>query len=268
MSNKNLQTNTTSALHNPIMEAGGKDHPPMFAHGNYVQWKFGIKRYIDTKPNHELIHYCLTHEPYKYQFKVPSATTATPGIDGLIMWKAIERLKQELEVVSDEEATPRDKEIEKLMALISMSFKKIYKPTNNNLRTSSNTRNKIIDNTSRSDRRIGYDRQTRRYKNHMAVNVARARDNVVNWMDDTHDATEDQELEAHYMYMTKIQEVNPDAADNSRPIFNTKLLEKDEHDLLDSLIELMKLEIDGSKKINKSLESSNKALREANMFLL
>ncbi|GJR48496.1 hypothetical protein Tco_0469250 [Tanacetum coccineum] len=44
------------------------------------------------------------------------------------------------EVVSDEEDTPRDKEIAKLIALISTSFKKIYKPTNNNPRISSNTR--------------------------------------------------------------------------------------------------------------------------------
>ncbi|GJY89207.1 hypothetical protein Tco_0503835 [Tanacetum coccineum] len=40
-----------------------------------------------------------------------------------------------------------------------------------------------------------------------------------------------------------------------------------ERELLASLIEQMKLEIDGSKKTNKSLESSNKALREANTFL-
>nr|GEY12475.1 hypothetical protein [Tanacetum cinerariifolium] len=33
--------------------------------GNYVQWKSRIKRYIDTKPNHELIHYCLTNPLYK-----------------------------------------------------------------------------------------------------------------------------------------------------------------------------------------------------------
>nr|GFA19016.1 hypothetical protein [Tanacetum cinerariifolium] len=25
-----------------------------------------IKRYIDTKPNHELIHYCLKNPPYKF----------------------------------------------------------------------------------------------------------------------------------------------------------------------------------------------------------
>nr|GFA11594.1 hypothetical protein [Tanacetum cinerariifolium] len=48
------------------MEAGSKDRPPMLAPGNYVQWKFRIKRYIDTKPNHELIHHCLKNPPYKF----------------------------------------------------------------------------------------------------------------------------------------------------------------------------------------------------------
>nr|GEZ38303.1 hypothetical protein [Tanacetum cinerariifolium] len=37
----------------------------MLAPGNYVQWKSIIKRYIDTKPNHELIHYCLENPPYQ-----------------------------------------------------------------------------------------------------------------------------------------------------------------------------------------------------------
>nr|GEX93142.1 hypothetical protein [Tanacetum cinerariifolium] len=38
----------------------------MLAPGNYVQWKSRIKRYIDTKPNHELIHHCLKNPPYKF----------------------------------------------------------------------------------------------------------------------------------------------------------------------------------------------------------
>nr|GEW38964.1 hypothetical protein [Tanacetum cinerariifolium] len=49
-----------------------------------------------------------------------------------------ERVKNQ---VAEDEASSKDKEIDKLMALISMSFKKIYKPTNNNIRTSSNTKN-------------------------------------------------------------------------------------------------------------------------------
>ncbi|GJW09856.1 ribonuclease H-like domain-containing protein [Tanacetum coccineum] len=66
--NNNLQTQTSNALYNAIMEAGGKDRPPMLALGNYVQWKFRIKRYIDTKPNNELIYYCLQNPPYKFKW--------------------------------------------------------------------------------------------------------------------------------------------------------------------------------------------------------
>nr|GFA68110.1 hypothetical protein [Tanacetum cinerariifolium] len=51
------------------MEAGSKDRPPMLAPGNYVQWKSRIKRYINIKPNHELIHYYLTNPPYKLDWK-------------------------------------------------------------------------------------------------------------------------------------------------------------------------------------------------------
>nr|GFB27926.1 hypothetical protein [Tanacetum cinerariifolium] len=41
------------------------------------------------------------------------------------------------------------------------------------------------------------------------------------WKDDTDDESDDQELEAHYMYMAKLQQVSPDAVD-SGPIFNTE----------------------------------------------
>ncbi|GKC65354.1 hypothetical protein Tco_1097952, partial [Tanacetum coccineum] len=66
--NTNLQTQTSNAIHNAIMEAGGKDRTPMLAPGNYVQCKSRIKRYIDTKPNNELIHYCLQNPPYKFKW--------------------------------------------------------------------------------------------------------------------------------------------------------------------------------------------------------
>nr|GEZ60658.1 hypothetical protein [Tanacetum cinerariifolium] len=54
---------------------------------------------------------------------------------------------------SEEDSDPvqaqRDKEMQKNLALIAKYFKNIYKPTNNNLRTSSNSRNKNVDTTSR-----------------------------------------------------------------------------------------------------------------------
>ncbi|GKA45747.1 hypothetical protein Tco_0738543 [Tanacetum coccineum] len=50
---------------------------------------------------------------------------------------------------SDPEQAQRDKDMQTNLALIAKSFKKIYKPTKNNLRTSSNTRNKNVDTTPR-----------------------------------------------------------------------------------------------------------------------
>ncbi|GKA35447.1 retrovirus-related pol polyprotein from transposon TNT 1-94 [Tanacetum coccineum] len=65
----------------------------------------------------------------------------------------------------------KEKEINKLMALISLSFKKIYKPTNNNLRTSSNTSRANQDNSPRTSRGTGYDNQR-------AVNVPGSRETL------------------------------------------------------------------------------------------
>nr|GFB54980.1 hypothetical protein [Tanacetum cinerariifolium] len=78
------------------MEAGGKVRPPMLAPGNYVQWKSRIKRYIDTKPNHELIHYCLKNLPYKFTWadKEVLVTEVDACPNACEMWKAIKRLKQ------------------------------------------------------------------------------------------------------------------------------------------------------------------------------
>nr|GEY76266.1 hypothetical protein [Tanacetum cinerariifolium] len=74
--NNNMQTQMSTTLHNAIMEAGSKDRPPMLAPGNYIQWKSRIKRYIDTKPNRELIHYCLMNPLYDLGWKEKSILDA------------------------------------------------------------------------------------------------------------------------------------------------------------------------------------------------
>nr|GEV02065.1 retrovirus-related Pol polyprotein from transposon TNT 1-94 [Tanacetum cinerariifolium] len=75
---------------------------------------------------------------------------------------------------SDPEQAQRDKDMQKNLALIAKYFKKIYKPTNNNLRTSSNSRNKNVDTTPRYKN----DNQSGQFGNQRTVNVARARENV------------------------------------------------------------------------------------------
>nr|GFB74884.1 hypothetical protein [Tanacetum cinerariifolium] len=49
------------------------------------------------------------------------------------------------------------------------------------------------------------------------------------WRDDTDDESEDQELEAHYMYMAQLQDVSPNAAD-SGPIFDSEPVQKVSND--------------------------------------
>ncbi|GKG14820.1 hypothetical protein Tco_0354420, partial [Tanacetum coccineum] len=57
------------------------------------------------------------------------------------------------ESVSEEDSDPeqarRDKDMQKNLALLAKYFKKLYKPTNNNLRTSLNSKNKTEDTTPR-----------------------------------------------------------------------------------------------------------------------
>nr|GEY91731.1 hypothetical protein [Tanacetum cinerariifolium] len=70
------------------------------------------------------------------------------------------------------------------------------------------------------------------------------------WKDDTDDESVDQELEAHYMYMAKLQQVSLDVVD-SGPIFDKEPEQKNEEDadlaeereLLASLIAKLKCEI-------------------------
>ncbi|GJX83100.1 hypothetical protein Tco_0332581, partial [Tanacetum coccineum] len=62
---------------------------------------------------------------------------------------------------NDPEQAQRDKDMQKSITLISKYFTKIYKPTNNNLRTSSNSKNKNVD----SNPSTGNDRQTGQFRN-------------------------------------------------------------------------------------------------------
>nr|GEU70285.1 hypothetical protein [Tanacetum cinerariifolium] len=347
MSNTNniMQTQTSNALHNAIMEAGGKDHPPMLALGST---ETTTKRYMENYKN-------VTQDIRdQLNAKAKALQIILTGIDNDIystvdacpnaceMWKAIKRLKQEwkrfvtlvnqsqelktvsyhklydilkqhqnevneiraerlartanplalvtqqlpvyhpqnhptnytqnsstrsqqaatrnrgkvivksplliydqeLTMVAEDDEMSTDKEIDKLIALISLSFKKFYKPTNNNLRTSSNTSTTMVQkfriqcynykeygHVARECQKSKQAKDAAYHKEKMLsckqeeagfqLNAKQA-----DWRDDTDDEPDDQELEAHYIYMAQIQEVTPDAADNSGPIFDSEPLQK------------------------------------------
>ncbi|GKB50531.1 hypothetical protein Tco_0901284 [Tanacetum coccineum] len=355
MSNTNLQTQTSNALYNAIMEAGGKDRPPIIhpINSNGLRRPFQLQKVVqkplqkgidndiyftvDAWPNacemwkaierlkqewqrsvtlvkqsqelktvsyHKLYDILKQHQNevneiraerlactanplalvaqqqpvyhpqnhpthYTHNSLTKSQQAAARNKGKAIVNSSTPTYDQEPTMLAEDDEMSKDKEIDKLMALISLSFKKIYKPTNNNLRTSSNTNRANQDNTSRINRGTGYDNQR-------VVNVIGARENV------------DQELEAHYMYMTQIQEVTLDAADISGPIFDAEPLQKEQGDTnitIDSLdmcnngetvdqddddiaknalVDKLKGEIKDFKTKNKSLESSNNHFKEAN----
>nr|GEX37302.1 hypothetical protein [Tanacetum cinerariifolium] len=124
-------------------------------------------------------------------------------------------------MVDDDEDTSKDKDIDKLMALISLSFKKIYKPTNNNLQVMMLGLGRLECQKLKRAKDAAYHSEKmllcKQEEAGIQLNAEQA-----DWKDDIDDEYDDQELEAHYMYMANIQEVSPDAVD-SGPIFDKEL---------------------------------------------
>nr|GEU74861.1 hypothetical protein [Tanacetum cinerariifolium] len=286
-----MQTQTSNTLHNAIMEAGSKDRPPMLAPGIDND----IYSTVDTCPNA-----CEMWKSIKMLKQVLTSTTTRMAkvCDTWNRGKAIVNspqpiYDQEPSMVAEDDETSKDKEINKLMALISLSFKKIYKPTNNNLRTSSNTSRANHDNSLRINRSVGYENQRignvdRARETVGSIAVQKSRIQCYNCKKFGHVARECQkpkrvkdaayhrekmllyhEPEAHYMYMAQLQKVSPDVVD-SGPNFDDEPLQKNDDDndlanereLLASLIKKLKCEIDERKNRNKILETSNKVLIE------
>nr|GEU60686.1 hypothetical protein [Tanacetum cinerariifolium] len=237
------------STHNAIMEVGSKDRLPMLAPENppyKLDWK-DIK--VPVSEGSPITTTARNHETYKNVSAEKIARVVNPL--ALVAQQQpvyhppnhLTHYTQNSSNRSQQAATLNkgkaiDKEIDKLMALISLSFKKIYKPTNNNLRTSSNTSRANQDNSPRIHRNVGYENQRNgnvvgvRENVGSSVEEARIQLNAeqADWRDDTDDdELEDQELEAYYMYMAQLQEVSSDIAD-SRPVFDDEPLQKVSND--------------------------------------
>ncbi|GJX55053.1 hypothetical protein Tco_0284950 [Tanacetum coccineum] len=209
---------------------------------------------------------------------------------------------------SDPEQAQKDKEMQKNLALIAKYFKKLYKPTNNNLRTSSNSRNKTVDTSpsktldikedqtgllvgcSRSDgvRCVKADSLFMFVYGLDSLVVALSRqgaaDVMTDWLADMDEEVDEQELEAHYSYMAKIQEVlhadsditaEPLEKDDSNVIpdssnmcnndnqVNLNDVEcNDERVALANLIANLTLDTEQNKNILKQLKKANASLTQ------
>nr|GEU93026.1 Gag-Pol polyprotein [Tanacetum cinerariifolium] len=236
-------------MHNNIMAVDSRDRPLMLVTGRYPQcgpYKSttilvqAVAATDDTSaiPEHTTVETPMNMSPKNkahFQAEKEAIHLILTGIGDEIF----------LTVDACQTAQEMDKDMQKILALIAKYFKKIYKPTNNNLRTSSNSSNKNVDTTLRYKN----DSQSGQFGNQGMVNVAGARENKAkrvkdsayhkekmllckqaeqgvplqaeqyDWLADTNEEIDEQELEAHYSYMAKIQEVSTaNSGTNSDPL--------------------------------------------------
>nr|GEV67248.1 hypothetical protein [Tanacetum cinerariifolium] len=354
-----MQTQTSNALHNAIMEASGKDHLPMLAPDKVVPVTVGssemtTKRYMENYKNvlqdirdqlndeaeavqiiltgidndiystsqelktvsyHKLydilkqhqnevneirakilagtayrlalvaqqqpVYHSQNHPTHYTQNSLTRSQQAATRNKGKAFFNSpLPIYDQEPSMVAEDDEMSKDKEIDKLMALISLSFKKIYKPTNNNLQTSSNTSRTNQDNSPRISRGTGYDNQR-------IGNVSRARETVgtmvvqksgiqcYNCKEYGHVAKECQKPKRNKLIGGMTLMMNLKIRNWKHIIctwhkFTREHIDHDnddddlanECDLLASLIEKLKYEINDRKNCNKFLKTSNKALVE------
>nr|GEX97331.1 putative reverse transcriptase domain-containing protein [Tanacetum cinerariifolium] len=126
-------------------------------------------------------------------------------------------------MVDEDDETSKDKEIDKLMALISLSNAGYENQRNGTVVGARETVGSYVVQKS------AYHREKmllcKQVEARILLNAEQA-----DWRDDTNDdELEGQELEAHYMYMAQLQQVSPDAAECG-PIFDDEPLQKVSND--------------------------------------
>nr|GEU49840.1 Gag-Pol polyprotein [Tanacetum cinerariifolium] len=144
---------------------------------------------------------------------------------------------QEPSMVVEDDETSKDKKIDKLVLRTSSNTSRANQDNSPRINKSAEYKNQRIGNVAGVRETVGLTMRAKDAAYHREKMLLCKQEEVgiqlnaeqADWRDDTDDELENQELEAHYMYMAKLQEVSPDAAD-SGPIFDDEPLQKVSHD--------------------------------------
>ncbi|GKA77874.1 hypothetical protein Tco_0784411, partial [Tanacetum coccineum] len=183
---------------------------------------------------------------YTQTSSIRSQPTATRNRGKAIFNSPPPTYDQEPTMVAEDDEMSKEKEIDKLMDLISLSFKKIYKSTNNNLRTSLNTPveqiriilqglTEALDMIIRKECQKPKQAKDAAYhkekmllckKKEVGIQLSAGQ---ADWRDDTDDEPDNPKLEAHYMYMEQGDtNITIDSLDMST---NGETIDHDDNDL-------------------------------------
>nr|GEV43811.1 hypothetical protein [Tanacetum cinerariifolium] len=217
-------------MHNNIMTAGLRDRPLMLGTGRYAQWQSRFLTYNDTRPNGDALRKCIPAVPITHDsLKVPERT----AVETILTLENNKHYQSEKEAIhllltgiEDEIYSTVDacKTAHDMWIVIERSTtttrykgkeiaKPITPPSESACEEDSDPEQAQMDTDMQKNlaltSKYKNDNHTSQFGNQRTVTVAKARETVeqADWLEDTDEEIDEQELEAHYSYMAKIQEV-------------------------------------------------------------
>ncbi|GJT23496.1 hypothetical protein Tco_0893433, partial [Tanacetum coccineum] len=270
-------------MHNNIMAAGSRDRPPMLAPGRYTQWQSRFMRYVDTRLNSEALKKCILQGPYKLShIIIPGQPTTAESLE-VLERTAVKTFLN----ISPKNKAHYDAEKEVIRLLLTGIGDEIYsnvdacktahdmwiaKGYNRPLELPSNTRNKNVDTSPKykNDNQMGsignqsICKECRKPngKRYTPITIKRCllckqaekgvslQAEQADWIGDTDEEIDEQELKAHYSFMAKIQEVLPaESGSDAEP------LEKVQYDVEYNMFANEKQHFVQSESINDNIYS-------------
>ncbi|GJR00237.1 hypothetical protein Tco_0523221 [Tanacetum coccineum] len=214
-------------MHNNIMAAGSRDHLPMLATGRYAQWRSRFLQYIDTRPNGDALRKCILTGPYTPTMVTIPAVPATEIPKILPAQTSVETVMN----ITPENKAHFQSEKEAIHLILTGIGDEIYSTVD-----ACQTAQEMWEAIERK----------------CSLQAEQS-----DWLADTDEDIDEQELEAHYCYMAKIQEVpNVDSGTDTEPL---------EQEIDDARVALanfnanLKLDVDEITKDSKAIKEKGNA---------
>nr|GEY27337.1 copia protein [Tanacetum cinerariifolium] len=195
-------------MHNNIMAARSRDRLPMLATGRYAQWRSRFLRYIDTRPNGDALRKCILDGPYIPTIVVVLAVPTTKNSPAVPEHTTVETPQ----TMSPENKAHFESEKEAIHMILTGIGDEIYLTVD-----ACKTAQEMWEAIKRLQQ--GESLNIQDFGNQRTMIGVGARENVGSMLTDTDKEIDEKELEAHYSYMAKIQEVpTTDSGTNSEPL--------------------------------------------------
>nr|GEZ17246.1 putative ribonuclease H-like domain-containing protein [Tanacetum cinerariifolium] len=203
-----------------------RDRPPMLAPGRYPQWRLRFLRYVDTKQNSEALRKCILSGPYKPTTVLVHDVKATDNSPVVAEHTTVETPanmspENKAHFLAEKEAihlilTGIGDDIYSAVDACQMAHKmwKAIEREYGHFAKECRKPKRVKDSAYHKEKMLlckqveqGVSLQAEQY----------------DWLADTDEEVDEQELEAHYSYMAKIQEVpTADSGTDSEPVEQVK----------------------------------------------